>query len=145
MVEVTLRSDPSRPGCYFPDESSPLAAQESIRVRISTRPHVWRPATDVYETEDAVIVRVEIAGMRNGNFSISLEGRSVSIRGVRSDVSERRAYQQMEVPFGEFSTEVELMTPVVAEAVEATYGDGFLKVVLPKARPQRIPVGNEGD
>jgi HSP20 family protein len=88
---------------------------------------------------------VEIAGMRNGNFSISLESRTVTIRGVRSDVSERRAYQQMEIPFGEFGTEVELTTPVTAEAVEATYGDGFLKVVLPKARPQRITVGNEGD
>lgn len=144
MVEVTLRSDPSRPGFYFPDEGSPLA-QESIRVRISTRPHVWRPPTDVYETEDAVIVRVEVAGMRSGNFSISLENRYVSIRGVRSDVSERRAYQQMEIPFGEFSTEVELSVPVMADAVEATYGDGFLKITLPKARPQSINVETLGD
>jgi HSP20 family molecular chaperone IbpA len=83
--------------------------------------------------------------MRSGNFSISLENRYVSIRGVRSDVSERRAYQQMEIPFGEFSTEVELSVPVMADAVEATYGDGFLKITLPKARPQSINVETLGD
>lgn len=144
MVEVTLRSDPSRPGFYFIDEGS-LMAQDSIRVRISTRPHVWRPPTDVYEFEEAVVVRVEVAGMRNGNFSISIDNRYVTIRGVRSDVSERRAYQQMEIPFGEFSTEVELSVPVVVEAVEATYGDGFLKIILPKARPQSISVDTLGE
>ena len=75
------------------------------------RPHVWRPPTDVYETEDAIVVRVEIAGMREADFTVALVERSLLIRGVRQDLTERRAYYQMEIPFGEFSTEVELPRP----------------------------------
>jgi HSP20 family molecular chaperone IbpA len=47
----------------------------------------------------------------------------------------------MEIPFGEFSTEVELSTPVVPEKVDAVYRDGFLKITLPKAKPRQIIIG----
>jgi HSP20 family protein len=86
-------------------------------------------------------VRVEIAGMREMNFSVQLVDRSLTIRGSRQDIPERRSYHQMEIPYGEFSTEVDLMVPIVSEKIEAVYQDGFLKVVLPKARPHQIKVG----
>ncbi len=96
----------------------------------------------MYETEEAIVIRVEIAGMREQDFTVALEERTLTIRGVRSDPTERLAFYQMEIPFGEFSTEVELPVPVVTEAVEAFYRDGFLQITLPKARPQQIQVGN---
>jgi HSP20 family protein len=80
--------------------------------------------------------------MREQDFTVALEDRTLSIRGVRSDTSERRAFHQMEIPFGEFSTEMELPAPIVPEGVEAIYRDGFLQITLPKARPQQIQVGN---
>ena len=96
------------------------------------RSPAWRPPTDVYETEDAVIVRVEIAGMHETDFSIVLDGRYLSIRGVRQDIPERRAYHQMEILFGEFSVDVEMPVAVDAENVQAIYQNGFLKIMLPK-------------
>jgi HSP20 family protein len=84
---------------------------------------------------------VEIAGMRESDFKLSLQERLLLIRGVRPDVLERRAYHQLEIPFGEFASEVELSVPVVAEQVTAEYKEGFLKIILPKARPQQIHVG----
>ncbi|MBN1146914.1 MAG: Hsp20/alpha crystallin family protein [Anaerolineales bacterium] len=104
------------------------------------RTPAWRPPTDVYEFEETLVVRVEIAGMREEDFSIQLNGRLLSIRGARQDVAERRAYHQMEIRFGEFSIDLELPFDVESEQVQATYSNGFLRVQLPKARPRHIPI-----
>ncbi len=113
---------------------------ETGQVRLRRHSHVWRPPTDVFETEDAIIVRVEVAGMRESDFSIIIDGRYLQIRGVRADAQERRAYYQMEIPFGEFSAEVKLPREVVMDGAEAFYSNGFLRVVLPVARPRKIQV-----
>ena len=78
--------------------------------------------------------------MQDDDFSIELDGRYLVIRGMRSDVNEKRAYHQVEIRFGEFSVEIELPAPVVSAQVEAVYRNGFLKVVLPKAQPYQIRV-----
>lgn len=113
---------------------------DPLKWRLAPRSHTWQPPTDVYETEEAIIVRIEVAGMQDDDFTIELDGRYLIIRGVRSEVNERRAYHQMEIRFGEFVAEIELPAPVIPAQVEAVYGNGFLKVILPKARPYQIRV-----
>jgi HSP20 family protein len=106
-----------------------------------TRQHkVWRPPTDVYETDSHVIVKVEIAGMREEDFGVSLNAQVLLISGVRSDPAEKLAYQQMEIPYGQFETEVYIPWTVDEDAIKANYQDGFLSVLLPKATPRRVPV-----
>jgi HSP20 family protein len=139
MVELALKPDPQRPGIYILDNVQFLGPDAVYRRGVG-RSHVWRPPTDVFETDNALIVRVEVAGMDEDAFSILLEGRLLTIRGTRSEQPERRAYHQMEIRFGEFSTEVELPHPVIADQAEATYSNGFLCMVLPKAQPQHIQV-----
>jgi HSP20 family molecular chaperone IbpA len=94
----------------------------------------------MYESEDAYIVRVEVAGMRESDFEITFEDGFLTISGVRPDVPERRAYHQMEIRFGRFSTAVGLPGPVNVDASRAEYQDGFLTVTLPKAKPNFIEV-----
>ncbi len=108
--------------------------------RLALRTPHWRPPTDVFETDNAFIVRVEIAGMEEEDFSIELDGRVLVIRGLRPDQQERRAYHQMEIRFGEFSAELEIPSPVKSEEVRAEYLNGFLRVILPKARPRKIDI-----
>jgi HSP20 family molecular chaperone IbpA len=108
------------------------------RIRLHSR--MWRPPTDVFETDKAVIVRVEVAGMRDHDFSITINGRYLYIRGVRMDSPERRAYYQMEIPYGEFGVEVKLPRQVVVDKVEAIYNNGFLRIVMPIARPHRVQI-----
>jgi HSP20 family protein len=139
MVEMTLKPDPQKPGIFVLDTIEQLSP-DVVHLHLTVRPHVWRPPTDVFETDEAVIVRVEIAGMAEADFIIILDGHSLSIRGMRSDVSERRAYHQMEIRFGEFSVDLELPSPVEVDKVEALYQNGFLKVILPKARPKQIHI-----
>jgi HSP20 family protein len=141
MVELSIKKESSKPAWNFTEETIPYSTPEGVYWRIAMRPHVWRPPTDMYETDEAIVIRVEIAGMREQDFGVTLEDRTLTIRGIRSDPTERRAFYQMEIPFGEFSTEVELPAPIMPEGVEAIYRDGFLQITLPKAHPQQIQVG----
>lgn len=138
MDNLDLKPDLQKPAIYVLAESRSIP--EPYQGRAGMRPHAWRPPTDVYETEDAIVVRVEAAGMREADFSVVLDGRLLSIRGARSDAAERRAYYQMEIPFGEFASEVELPAAVDTQAIEAVYKNGFLRVTLPKARPHKIGI-----
>jgi HSP20 family protein len=104
------------------------------------RANAWSPPTDVYETEKSYVARVEIAGMREDDFEVMVENNTLLISGTRPDLTERRAYQQMEIRFGKFSTAVNLPGPINMEQAHAEYKDGFLTVVIPKARPNQIKV-----
>jgi len=108
--------------------------------RMAIRAYGWRPATDVFETERAYVVRCEVAGMGEEDFSITLQGRLLRIQGSRHDPATARAFYQMEIPFGEFAVEVELPGPVETAQATATYQNGFLQVTLPKVRPTQIPM-----
>lgn len=138
MHDLSVSSVPFRPTWTSEENQNPVG--EDPRFFIVSRPHPWRPPTDMFETENAIVVRVEVAGMRETDFSLSLAENSLRIRGVRQDSNERRAYYQMEIPFGEFISEVELPAAVVVEEAEAVYRDGFLRILLPKARPQQIKI-----
>lgn len=107
---------------------------------VRQRSHAWRPPTDVYETEEAFVVLVEVAGMHEADFVVTLDRQLLSIRGVRADREGPKAYHQMEVAYGEFVTEVRIPVPLDAPRIEASYADGFLRVRLPKARPKQIAV-----
>jgi HSP20 family protein len=139
MVDIDLKKDRGEPRWLSPDENEQGSGH--FHYRVGSRSHKWRPATDVYETEKAFIVRVEIAGMRDQEFTIMLEERTVTIQGNRPDQDKRRAFHQMEIRYGEFSTSVNLHWPIDPQAVEAEYSDGILRVVLPKAVPHSIQIG----
>lgn len=101
---------------------------------------VWRPPTDVYETDEAIVVVVEIAGLTAGDYEVVLQGRSLVISGERRDPAEKLAYQQMEIRHGRFRTQVHLPWALDSSGHSAAYENGFLKVVLPKAQVRRVPV-----
>jgi HSP20 family protein len=96
---------------------------------------IWSPPTDVYETDDAYTVRVEIAGMREDDFEVVVENNMLLISGNRPDILERRAYQQMEIRFGKFATAIGLPSPIDVDHAVAQYADGFLAITLPKTKP----------
>lgn len=108
--------------------------------QVQVRAGVWSPPTDVYETENDYVVRVEIAGMREEDFEITIDDKFLLISGTRPDVPERRAYQQMEIRFGKFETAVGLPGPMDLDESHADYTEGFLTVTMPKAKPSQIQV-----
>lgn len=100
----------------------------------------WLPRTDVYETEDDLVVRVELAGVRRESLGVSLSAdrRTLSVRGFRReahiDGHRKLRYYQLEVYFGPFERDIPLPSEVKLdiERLSATCRDGFLVVTLPK-------------
>jgi HSP20 family protein len=142
MVQVTFKSGPKRPEDKSLSEVH-ASSSEPMRWRLIVRTPAWRPPTDVFEIEEAFIVRVEVAGMKEEDFLIELDQNTLSIHGTRSDWPGRRAYHQMEIFFGEFSLEIDLPGPLITSQVQAAYQDGFLRVTLPKARPHQVRIEHQ--
>jgi HSP20 family protein len=117
-----------------------LSGVRAIGWQVSVHSYAWSPPTDVYETEASFVVRVEVAGMRESDFTINAEDNFLVISGVRSESPEWRAYRQMEIRFGEFSTAVELPPGVDVSKADADYKDGFLNVILPKLKPTNVTI-----
>jgi len=76
--------------------------------------------------------------MRESDFTINAEDNFLVISGVRTESLEWRAYRQMEIRFGEFSTTIELPLGVDVSKADADYKDGFLNVILPKLKPTSV-------
>lgn len=115
----------------------PVSGQRWVATR---QQHIWCPPTDVYETDECIVVKVEVAGMEEESFAISLDGKKLTICGVRHDPVAKLAYQQMEIAYGHFESHVHLPRAIDQDRIEATYKNGFLLVHLPKAQARQVPV-----
>jgi HSP20 family protein len=139
-MPTSIRKSRSTSGSYTEPRREVLHA---VGWQVQVRAGIWSPPTDVYETDNGYVVRVEIAGMREADFEITVEDGFLMISGSRPDVPERRAYQQMEIRFGKFETIVGIPGPVDLDASRADYSEGFLTVTLPKAKPNQVQIKEE--
>ena len=105
------------------------------------RSTAWNPPTDLYETEQNCVIKVEVAGMRDEDFEVAFENNILMIRGQRHDRNEKRAYHQMEIRFGRFEIAVEVPVVVDIEKAIAEYKDGFLVIILPKVNSTQDRAG----
>ena len=112
----------------------------AIGWQVGIHSYAWSPPTDVFETDASFIVRLEVAGMCQSDFSIDVENNFLIISGVRSEPPDRRTYHQMEIRFGEFSTAIEIPAGADVSKTQADYEDGFLNIVLPKIKPTTINI-----
>ena len=101
------------------------------------RSSLWNPPTDVYETAENLIIKVEVAGMRDEDFEVAIEKNILMISGSRPDQNERRAYHQMEIMFGKFEIGIQLPVHIDIDHALADYKDGFLTITFPKVQPHQ--------
>ncbi|MCS7246386.1 MAG: Hsp20/alpha crystallin family protein [Thermomicrobium sp.] len=106
-------------------------------LRTAARP--WRPPLEVYEDERGLVVRAELAGLREDEITVVVSDSVLQISGVRRprEQGQRRTYHEMGIAYGPFAAEVLLPFPVDLERVEAVYERGFLEVALPRAHVSR--------
>ena len=99
----------------------------------------WKPPTDIYETDDALVVQMDIAGMRAEDFRVELADGILPIAGERQarPHDDRPHYHAMEVQVGPFERRFRLPVPVDPESIRASYAQGFLEVRLAKL-PARL-------
>lgn len=100
---------------------------------------VWRPPTDVYETPGELIVLLEVAGVSEENFSVTLFSDHLVVEGSREQPPEcskpsPQACHQLGIKYGQFRSEVLVPVQVDHDRVSAEYKNGLLKIIL-KKRP----------
>ncbi len=99
----------------------------------------WRPPTDVYETDDALVVKMVISGASEKDISIVLEGNTLAISGRRLDRSDDKklCFYLMEIRYGYFERSITLPKYVDETKIEARYKNGFLTITVPKSQEPR--------
>ncbi len=98
----------------------------------------WKPPLDIYELEDHIIIKLELAGVKKKDISIIQEGNRIRISGRRKieDREHVLTYHQMEINYGEFERVIVVSEAVKVGEVEASYKDGFLIIRAQKKSAQ---------
>ena len=98
------------------------------------QPSAWEPRADVYETDAAMVIQVELCGVARDDATLSLEGRRLVLRGTRCAAlhDPQIRYRQMEIPCGPFERVFDLPPHVSSDRIEAKLKDGLLTVTLPR-------------
>jgi HSP20 family protein len=105
----------------------------------------WTPAVDVVESEGAITLKADLAGMNPADISIEVQDSILTVSGERrfqEEVKEDK-YYRIERRYGSFSRSLALPQAVDEDGIEAKYENGLLEVTVPKAeiaRPKRITV-----
>ena len=105
----------------------------------------WAPAVDIYETENALVVKADLPDVNEKDLDIQVENNILTIRGERNferDVKEDN-YLRVERAYGSFSRSFSLGNTVNTEAIKAEYRDGVLTLTIPKreeAKPKQVKV-----
>jgi HSP20 family protein len=112
--------------------------------RAPYRRRAWAPNVDVYETQDAYVAVVELAGVDPNSVTVEIEREAVAITGERAATTPPGCadYLQLEIPFGAFERLLILPGAVDSDGATANFEDGMLTVRLPKAHggPKRVQV-----
>ena len=100
---------------------------------------------DVAESKDEVHVKVDVPGIDEKDFSVSLSGDNLIIKGERKEEKEEKEkhYHRIERRHGNFQRVIALPVSVNAEKINAEYKNGVLEIHLPKkaeAKPKEIPI-----
>jgi HSP20 family protein len=100
----------------------------------------WQPVADIYETDEAWEIKIELAGVEKGDFSLFANQGILTIRGTRRDEFEGkwRTYHQAEINYNEFERSFPLPQGTDEEAIKALYKDGLLTITIMK-RPSSSP------
>lgn len=104
----------------------------------------WVPPVDVAETQEKIIVRAELPGMRQESIQIEFENGLLTIRGERAlEKTDTVTWHRVERTYGNFSRSFTLPRTVDPEKITASYRDGILEIAVPKreeAKPKQIRI-----
>jgi HSP20 family protein len=111
----------------------------------SARISTWTPSVDIYETDDALVIKTELPGVSKDDVSIDVHENTLTLRGQRKHEAEVKDehYHRVERAYGSFQRSFVLPTMIDYEKVQATFKDGVLELHLPRlesAKPRRIAI-----
>ena len=134
----------------FRDILSLRNAMERLLDESFTRPSRllgWRdvPALDMYQTDNSVVIKAALPGVKADEVDISITGEVLTIKGEHKEEKEAGddAYICKERRYGAFNRSLILPAPVQSNKAEAVFENGILTLTLPKAeeaKPKQIKI-----
>jgi HSP20 family protein len=105
----------------------------------------WRPTVDIYETEQGVVIKVDLPGVRKEDVSVEIKDNLLTLKGERKEETEVREenYLRKERCCGSFHRAFSLQYPIAPDMIKARFKDGVLMVEIPKPeeeKPKQIQV-----
>lgn len=147
-----MRWDPFRDLLSIQDEMNQVfrrAIGQGGQGESSAEGRLWAPAIDISERKDAYIVTAEVPGVRPEDLDVSLEDGVLTIKGERqfSQESSEQQWHRVERHYGAFRRTITLPSRTKADEIEASFENGLLEVIVPKAeeaRPRKIQIRGTG-
>ncbi len=139
-----VRWNPTRELSTLQDEFNRLVERffgPSMLETVEELPVGWYPSVDITETQDQLIVKAELPGMKKEDIHITYKDGFLTLEGERKrEVEEKDGvnFHRVERRYGKFRRTFQLPVAVKGDQIEATYKDGILTITLPKAEEARV-------
>jgi len=106
----------------------------------------WSPVTDIYETKDEYVFKVEVPGMKKEDVKVEVKDDNLWISGERREEKEIKKddYHRVESRIGKFSRSFRLPSGIDQEKIKASMENGILELKVPKPetkKPKAISIG----
>lgn len=100
----------------------------------------WAPRVDVFERDENLVVRVDVAGIDPEDIDITVEGRTLTVSGMRAsdETIEENGFHRREILSGEFRRTLVLPGGIDSESISANADHGMLEIVVPR-KPEVLP------
>jgi len=105
----------------------------------------WRPPVDIYETNDGIVLKVELPGVNKDDVSVEVKNNVLTLKGERlldPEIKDEHYYRK-ERSFGKFNRSFSLQEPIKPDLIKAAFKDGVLTVEVPRLeaeKPKQITV-----
>ena len=111
----------------------------------ASRARRWVPPMDLVETDDHLVLRADLPGMKREDVEIEIKDGALTVSGERKAEHEENAegYYRVERAYGRFSRSLTLLDGISPDAVAASFADGVLEVRIPKPaerKPHRVEI-----
>ena len=142
-MPAVVRFDPFRDITSLRDEMNRLFSR-TVGDGVSSG-SAWTPAVDIFDTDDAIVLKAELPGLATGDIDIEIDDNVLTLKGERrfqETVDEGRFYR-LERAYGHFQRSVTLPQGVKADEISADFDNGVLTVRVPKAdevKPRKISI-----
>jgi HSP20 family protein len=133
---VTAQRDLDR---LFREAFSPQLGETELSTRS------WAPPVDIYETEEAIVLKAELPGVDPKDVEVRVEDNTLYLKGERKfekEVKEQN-YHRVERSYGSFARSFSLPNSISTDKVKAEFKDGLLTLTMPKreeAKPKTIKI-----
>ena len=108
----------------------------------------WRPPVDIYETNDGVVLKVELPGINKEDVSVEIKDNVLTLKGERlaNPAISEDCYYRRERLFGPFERSFTIHQNIKPDQIKATFKDGILHIEIPRPvqeQPKQIIVNVE--